>query len=36
MGAERAQEYGDRNAVPGELLCRLQIEQRYGVRDVAD
>lgn len=35
MGADRAAEYGARNAVPGELLCRLRIEQRYGVLDVA-
>ncbi len=36
MGADRAQEYGDRNGVPGELLCRLRPEHVVAVRDVAD
>jgi PPOX class probable F420-dependent enzyme len=33
--AERAEEYGRRNAVPGEMLCRLTIERIFGVSDVA-
>jgi PPOX class probable F420-dependent enzyme len=31
----RAPEYGRRNAVPGELLCRLHIERITGARDIA-
>jgi PPOX class probable F420-dependent enzyme len=33
--AGRAEEYGKRNAVDGELLCRLRIERISGVRDIA-
>ncbi len=33
--AGRAQEYGRRNGVPGELLCRLRPERITGVRDIA-
>lgn len=36
MGAERAEEFGRRNAVPGELLVRLRAEHvvaRAGVSD---
>ncbi|MBS2966162.1 PPOX class F420-dependent oxidoreductase [Actinocrinis puniceicyclus] len=33
--AGRAEEYGRRNAVPGELLCRLRIERVTGVSDIA-
>ncbi len=33
--AERAAWYGERNAVPGELLCRLRIERLVAERDVA-
>jgi hypothetical protein len=33
--AERATWYGERNAVPGELLCRLHIERLVAERDVA-
>lgn len=36
MGADRAEEYGARNGVPGELLCRLTIERSTSARDVAD
>ena len=36
MGPERAEEYGRRNAVPGELLVRLAIEHVVAVRDLAD
>lgn len=36
MGADRAQEYGDRNGVVGELLCRLRPDHVVAVRDVAD
>ena len=31
----RAAEYGRRNAVPGELLCRLHLERITGARDIA-
>lgn len=31
----RAEEYGRRNAVAGELLCRLRIERLNGVSDIA-
>jgi fructokinase len=31
----RAEEYGRRNAVPEELLCRLRVEQITGIRDIA-
>lgn len=33
--AEQAEEFGRRNAVPGELLCRLKIERIVGVSDIA-
>ena len=33
--AGRASEYGARNAVPEELLCRLRIERIVGERDIA-
>lgn len=33
--AERAEEYGRRNAVDDELLCRLRIARITGVRDIA-
>lgn len=36
MGAERAEEYGARNGVPGELLVRVRITKVVAVRDVAD
>ena len=34
MGAERAEEFGARNGVPGELLVRLRAEKVIAVRDV--
>jgi PPOX class probable F420-dependent enzyme len=36
MGAERAEEFGARNGVPGELLVRLRAEKVIAMRDVAD
>lgn len=36
MGPERAEEYGRRNGVPGELLVRLTPEKVVGLADVAD
>jgi PPOX class probable F420-dependent enzyme len=33
--AGRAGDYGRRNAVDGEMLCRLRIERIVGVRDIA-
>lgn len=36
MGADRAQEYGRRNAVAGELLVRLQPERVIGKTGIAD
>lgn len=36
MGAERAEEYGARNGVAGELLVRVTPTKRIAARDVAD
>jgi PPOX class probable F420-dependent enzyme len=36
MGADRAEEYGARNAVPGELLVRVTPTHVVAVRDIAD
>jgi PPOX class probable F420-dependent enzyme len=36
MGADRAQEYGDRNGVLGEVLVRVRIEKAVALADVAD
>ncbi|MGW9197535.1 PPOX class F420-dependent oxidoreductase [Micromonospora chersina] len=36
MGAERAEEYGRRNAVPGELLVRLRAEHVVAFTGIAD
>jgi len=36
MGAERAQEYGARNGVPGELLCRLRPTRIVSAFNVSD
>jgi PPOX class probable F420-dependent enzyme len=33
--AGRAEDYGRRNAVEGELLCRLHVQRISGVRDIA-
>ena len=36
MGAERADEFGDRNGVPGELVVRLTPTHVVAFKDVAD
>jgi PPOX class probable F420-dependent enzyme len=36
MGADRAEEYGSRNGVPGELLVRVRVTRMFGERDLAD
>jgi PPOX class probable F420-dependent enzyme len=36
MGADRAEEYGSRNGVPGELLVRLRPERFVSAIDLAD
>lgn len=36
MGAERAEEFGARNGVAGELLVRLRAAKVDGLRDIAD
>jgi PPOX class probable F420-dependent enzyme len=36
MGADRAEEYGDRNGVPGELLVRLVPDHVVALADVSD
>jgi len=36
MGAERAESYGARNGVAGELLCRLRPDRIVSARNVAD
>lgn len=36
MGADRAEEYGARNGVAGELLVRLRPERVVAVADLAD
>ena len=36
MGRERAEEYGLRNGVAGELVVRLRPEQTVSARDLAD
>jgi PPOX class probable F420-dependent enzyme len=36
MGADRADEFGERNGVPGELLVRFHVERAVSARDVAD
>lgn len=33
--AGRAEEYGRRNAVDGEMLCRLRLQDAVGVADIA-
>ena len=35
MGADRADEYGDRNGVPGELLVRLHPDHVVAKKDIA-
>jgi PPOX class probable F420-dependent enzyme len=36
MGADRAEEFGDRNGVPGELLVRLTPQHVAAYHDLAD
>ena len=36
MGAGRADEFGARNGVPGELLVRLRPAQVQALRGIAD
>lgn len=36
MGADRAEEYGARNGVPGELLIRMTVAHTVSAADVAD
>lgn len=36
MGADRAEEYGKRNGVPGELLCRLHPTRIVSAFNVSD
>jgi PPOX class probable F420-dependent enzyme len=36
MGAERAEAYGERNAVPGELLLRLRPHRITAMTDLSD
>lgn len=35
MGSEQAEIFGERNAVPGELLCRMTPTSVSGLQDVA-
>ena len=36
MGADRAEEFGERNGVPGELLVRVRVLHTVAALDVAD
>lgn len=36
MGADQAEAYGRRNAVPGELLVRVQPTNTVAMKDIAD
>ncbi|MGW3952844.1 PPOX class F420-dependent oxidoreductase [Streptomyces sp. NPDC004752] len=36
MGEDRAEEFGARNGVPGELLVRVVVDKVVAVRDMAD
>ncbi|CAM5681902.1 PPOX class F420-dependent oxidoreductase [Streptomyces purpurascens] len=36
MGEERAEEFGARNGVPGELLIRVTVDRVLAERDIAD
>jgi PPOX class probable F420-dependent enzyme len=36
MGADRAEEYGERNGVPGEMLVRLTPTKFVSARDLAE
>ena len=36
MGADRAEEFGNRNGVPGELLVRVRVEKVLAYSDLAE
>jgi hypothetical protein len=36
MGEDRAQEFGERNGVPGELLVRVRIEKVVALAGLTD
>ncbi|HET6634933.1 MAG TPA: PPOX class F420-dependent oxidoreductase [Streptomyces sp.] len=36
MGEDRAEEFGARNGVAGELLVRVRVEHAIGLSDIAD
>ena len=36
MGADRAEEFGRRNAVPGELLVRVHVDKVVARRNISD
>ena len=36
MGADRAEEFGGRNGVPGEMLVRLRVTRVIAERDIAE
>ncbi|MEV6419290.1 PPOX class F420-dependent oxidoreductase [Streptomyces sp. NPDC051662] len=36
MGEERAQEFGERNGVPGEMVVRVKIDKVLAYADIAD
>lgn len=36
MGADRAEEFGRRNGVPGELVCRLTPKRTIAIADMAE
>lgn len=36
MGADRAEQYGERNGVPGELLVRFHVDRAVSASDLAD
>lgn len=36
MGEDRAEEYGARNGVPGEVVVRVRIDKAIAVADLAD
>lgn len=36
MGEDRAEEFGARNGVPGELLVRVTVEKVLAQKDIAD
>jgi hypothetical protein len=36
MGEERAEEFGARNGVPGELLVRVTVDKVTALKDMTD